>query len=132
MSQLIATSKLGQLTGWPIIGKPLISRNLIENKMLSGKSHILQNVGYYSASLSVANWSSDTDLSIVEAMYASSEGFLYWPCGGDEGQFRSRRQGYRMEDIFLVRCKNEFSPEWAKGLYQSGIKMQLDLVEVIT
>lgn len=132
LCQFIATSQIGQLQGWPIISKPTLARNLVEKKMLSGKSYVLQNVGYYAASLSVQNWSSPADLGVVEALFNNSEGFLYWPCGGDQTQFSSVRQGYRMEDIYLVRCKNEFSPEWAQGLYKAGMKMQLDLVEVIT
>lgn len=132
LSQFIMTSTLGKLNGWPVMAKPLLARNIVEQKMLSGKSSVIQNVGFFAVSLMVSNWSDPTDLATVEALYNNNEGFLYWPCGGDETQFRSVRQGYRKEDIFLCRCKNEFSPEWAYGLYKSGMKLQIDLIEVVT
>ena len=132
LCQFIATSKIGQLDGWPVIGKPTLSRNIVQNKMLSGKAHLIQNVGAYSAKLTVKSLSSDADWAIFEALYNSPEGFLFWPCGGDETQFRTVREGYRMEDIYLVRCKSDQSPEWYSGLYKTGIKLDLDLVEVIT
>lgn len=132
LGQFIITSTLGKLAGWPVIAKPILGRNLLAQDMLSGKSSVVQNIGMYSASLTVANWSNPADLSIVESLFDNSEGFLYWPCGGDQNQFRSVRQGYRMQDIYLVRCVSEFSPEFAQGLYQSGMKLQIDLKEVVT
>ena len=132
LCQFIATAKIAQLNGWPVLKKPLLSRNLQERPMLSGKRHILQNIGFYSVSLSVKNWSDATDLTTVETLYSSSEGFLFWPCGSNQTQFRSVRQGYRLEDIYLVRCKNELTPEFVDGLYQAGLNLQIDLIEVIT
>ncbi len=132
LNQFIATTSLGQLAGWPVITAPTLAVNLTELATLSGKSAIIQNVGKYSTSLVVPNWSSSADLAIVESLYNSPEGFLFWPCGGDQSQFSSVRQGYRLQDIFLVRCKNEFTPEFTDGLYKTGMNLQIDLVEVIT
>lgn len=130
--QFIMTQMIGRLEGWPIIKKPTLSRNLKEKKMASGKSHILANVGGYSAVLAYESSPIAGDNDIVEALHDSSEGFLFWPCGGSEDQFSRVTKGYRMEDIYLVRCKNEYQPEFAKGFYQNGIKQEIDLVEVIT
>jgi hypothetical protein len=130
--QFIATSQIGQLTGWPTFKSPIMSRNRMAKKMLSGKSHVLQNVGFYQTSLAHNYWNIDSDLTIVESLYEASDGFLFWPCGGNEGQFSMLRNGYRFEDIFLCRCKNEYSPEWVKGLYAAGLKLQIDLIEVVT
>jgi len=132
LCQFIATSIIGQLAGWPVISKPIIGRNLIQQKLLSGKSRIMQSVGFYAASLGVECLSSDADMTIIERLFNASEGFLFWPCGGSETQFRSVRQGYRLEDIYLCRCKNEGSPEWRSGLYTTGMKIKLDLLEVTT
>jgi hypothetical protein len=130
--QFIVTERIGKLEGWPIIKDPTLSRDIKKTKMLSGKMHVVESVGFYSATLSVSNWKNASDLEIIEELYNSSEGFLFWPCGGDTSQFFSVRQGYRMEDIFLVRCMNEYQPEFAKGFYQSGIKIDVQLAEVIT
>lgn len=132
MCQFIMTLKIGKLNGWPVISSPILGRNILTQPMLSGKSNVTNNIGSHSTTLSVSNWSDAADLAVVERLFNFSEGFLYWPCGGNEDQFRSVRQGYRLEDLFLCRCVNELSPEWVQGLYKSGMKMQLDLVEVVT
>ena len=132
LCQFIATSKIGFLNQWPAVKKPTISRNLVVVKMLTGKSQILPTVGSYSASVEAPNWVSAADMMVIEDLYGGSEGFLFWPCGGDELQFPSIRQGYRMEDIYLMRCNNAFNPEWDKGLPNNGMKFSIDLVEVVT
>lgn len=132
LCQFIATTKIGQFSAWPIISEPIIGRNLVTQQTISGKSSILPNVGFYSTSLMVSNLSNSTDLSLIESLFNASDGFLFWPCGGDQTQFKSVRQGYRLEDIYLVRCQNEWSPEFVDGLYKTGFKVQMDLKEVIT
>lgn len=132
LQQFIVTSKIGQFNGWPILKSPILGRNIQEQKMLSGKSYVSQSVGYYEVSATVSNLSNASDLALVESLQMANEGFLFWPCGGNETQFASVRKGYSLQDIFLVRCKSEFSPEYVAGLYKTGQKVQLDMVEVIT
>lgn len=129
--QWIVAERLGQLAGWPVL-KPTISRELRRVKMLSGKFSIIPAVGAYGCRLSVTEWKSDADLTLVETLYESNEGFLIWPCGGDEDQFSSVRKGFRMEDLFLVRCSDELTTEFARGQYGRGLKVDIDLVEVIS
>lgn len=132
LSQFIITTAIGQFNAWPVIKDPILGRALKEQAVLSGKVNILQNLGRYTASLRIPVLSDSEDLTLVETLFGMVEGFLYWPCGGDEDQFSSVRQGYRLQDIYLVRCKNEFQPEFYKGLYGSGIEVRMDLVEVVT
>lgn len=128
--QFIATDVLAQLVGWPVIQAPTFTRNRVLKSMLSGKSMLTLNVGGYKATLTVKEWSNATDLTTVEALFSSTQGFLFWPCGGDEAQFKSVRQGYRLEDIFLMQCANDYVPEYADGQYQRGLKITMQLVEV--
>jgi hypothetical protein len=132
MYQFIATEQIGQLNAWPVIKKPELSRNRIKNQMLSGKFNVVENVGDFSCSLYVKALSSDADLTIIETLYSSTEGFLVWLCGGSETQFKTVRQGYRLEDLYLMKCLNEYLPEYYKGLYNSAIGIELKLQEVIT
>lgn len=132
LSQFIVSKSLGQFNSWPIIKDPILGRALQEQGMLSGLSNILQNKGRYSASLIVDCMKNSADLALVETLFQMPEGFLFWPGGGDETQFSSVRMGYRKQDIYLVRCKNEFKPEFYKGAYFSGMAVRMDLVEVIT
>lgn len=129
--QFIATQRIGQLYGWPQIVSPTLSRNRITNQMLSGKLNVVENIGAFMCQLTVDSWSNDGDLSIVENLYDSNEGFLVWLCGGDETQFKTVRQGYRLEDLFLMKCTDEYTPEYNDGVYNNGIKIQMTLQEVI-
>jgi hypothetical protein len=128
--QLIATEKLGQFEGWPIIKSPTISRNRNKTLMLSGKMNVFENIGNFGMTLQFNNFSSDADLALIEALYEKVEGFLVWPCGGDETQFRTIRQGYRLEDIFLMKPLDEYVPEYDKGIYKNSVSFNVKLQEV--
>lgn len=131
MYQFIATEKLGRLNAWPVIKTPTHSRNRVKTQTLSGKYSIIENVGGFSCKLTIKSLTNLADLDLIEELYGANEGFLVWLCGGDESQFRTRRQGYRMEDIYLMKCSDEYQPEYVNGLYTGGIKIDLDLQEVI-
>lgn len=130
LNQFIATTLIGKLNGWPVIKKPEFNLNKIVNTMLSGKTNLGINVGAFNCQLSVSNWSDATDLTTVETLYGSSSGFLVWLSGGNTSQFRSVRQGYRLQDLFLMRCSDNYTPEFVAGLYQSGLVINITLVEV--
>lgn len=130
--QFIATKILGQFNGWPKFVAPTFDRNLVANEMISGKEHHVENVGGYRTGLAVANWKDAADLALIERIFAQQEGVLFWPCGGIETQFSSIRKGYRLEDIFLMRPRKDLVQEWRKGNYFTGMKKNLQLVEVIT
>jgi len=130
--QFIATTLIGQLAGWPIISKHNVSKNRVINQMLSGKSVVFENTGFFSCNLSVERWTSNADLTIVEALYNSTEGFLVSLCGGSETQFKTTRQGYRKQDLFLMKCTNEYSADYYSGIYNSGVNISIDLMEVTT
>lgn len=130
MTQLIAANRIGQLFGWPVINSPSFDYNLRNNTMLSGKANIGANLGGFSCTLSVSNWSNGNDLSIVENLYTLGAPFLVWLCGGSEAQFSSTRMGYRKQDIFFAKCSNTFQPQWADGMYKSGLQVDIDLQEV--
>lgn len=131
MNQLIATSRIGKLNGWPIIKTPVFGKNKRNNTMLSGKAFIGTNLGGFSCTLSVSNWSNAADLSVIETLYSAGQPFLVWLGGGIETQFSSSRQGYRKQDFFYMRCVNDYTPEWANGLYQTGLKLDIALAEAL-
>lgn len=132
LNQLIATTLIGQLNGWPLIQKPTFNLNKATNLMLSGKTYLGYNLPGFSCTLSVSIWSNPADLTVIETLYGSGNGFLVWLCGGSTVQFSSQRQGYRLQDLFLMKPSDNYMPEWANGLYQSGLKISMALVEVVS
>jgi len=131
LSQLIVTDRFGQLTAFPEIKKPTVSLNKKRTKMLSGKSFITESTGYFACDLDVKVLSADADLTIIENIYFARQGILVWICAGDQSQFSSVRIGYRLKDLYLMRPSNEWQPEWYKGLYKSGMKIKMKLVESV-
>jgi hypothetical protein len=129
--QFICTEEIGQFNGWPVIKGAKISRNRTRTKMLSGKENIREQVGAFSCSLSVAVTSDSEDLTIIESLHDANEGFLVWLSGGDEAQFSSVRKGYRLEDVYLMKCASELTNEFYKGIYPNGLVVKFDLVEVV-
>ncbi|MCB0421147.1 MAG: hypothetical protein KDD61_09125 [Bdellovibrionales bacterium] len=134
LKQLIFTNKVltGQLTGWPEIKNTRHSTNKKISTMLSGKISVVESIGSFECNLSVKNWSSDADLSIVEEIYFGKRAVLVWLSGGDEAQFSSSRIGYRKEDIYLMRAIDDYRPDFVSGLYVSGLKIDLRLKEAIS
>lgn len=131
LRQFVVTSQMGQLEGWPIIKNPTISTNKIKNKMLSGKLNVIETIESFSTQLQVKVLRSTHDLDLIEAIYLLREGVLLWLNGGDDTQFSSVRLGYRKQDLPLVRPTDDYSPEFYKGLYRSGIKFKMKLEESI-
>lgn len=131
LGTFIATELIGQLEGFPVIQAPKLGRNKQSSTMISGKKSIRENVGNFACQLTVNNWNKDADLTIVETLYRLNDGFLVWLSGGDEDQFSSLREAYRKQDIYLMKTSNDLSPEWYKGIYSTGMKIKIDLEEVV-
>lgn len=129
--QLIVGEELGEFEAWPEIKRPTHVSNKKKNLMLSGKMNLVEPIGRFSVQLAVKFWNIDADLSIIESLYFSREPYLIWLCGGDENQFSTKRIGYRMEDIFLMRPTNDYVPEYVKSVYTNGLKVTIKLDEVL-
>lgn len=131
--QLIVTEKKsgsGVLEGWPIIKNPLHDSNKKTSVMLSGKTNLVEGTGAFKVDLEVGNWKIQTDIDIVESIYFGREATLVWLGGGDESQFGVLPQGYRKEDIYLMRPVNSYEPEFFKN-YTTGLKILMKLQECI-
>lgn len=131
LGMFIATTALGQFAGWPQIKKPLVSRNRQVTQMLSGKRSIHEGVGNFACTLSVQLTTDTADLALVETLYDENEGFHVWLCGGSESQFSAPRKPYRLRDVFLMKCADELEPELHKGIYVAGMKIDMQLTEVV-
>lgn len=131
MRQLIITEKKYRFEGWPEIRKPTHSKNKIINKMLSGKSRVVTKRGAFSTELRIKLTGSENDLGLWEDLYEQIEGVLLLISGGDEDQFRTKRKGYRNEDIVLVKATDELMNPYDKGVYKIGMVFKVKLGESV-
>lgn len=134
LRQLIITEKLesGQFRAPPIISKLEFSTSKKSKQSLSGKFFIREQVGHNELELNFRLVPYDEDLILLEAMFFKSfNGFLFWPCGGNETQFKYKRIGYRLEDIHLMKPQTEWNPVFEGGIYKNGVNIRVKLIEVV-
>lgn len=134
LRQLIMTRKIGdgQFSGWPEISKFERNQKRKSKQTLSGKYHVIQSSGSFEYRIRLKVWPYDTDLTLLEEIFFQNyDGFLFWPGGGDETQFKYSRVGYRAQDIVLLKPVSEFNPVFDKGIYKNGVNLDISFVEVI-
>lgn len=132
ITQFLAMESIGQLVGWPEISNMDYDLGQKSNKMLSGKYSISESVGSTSLDLTVDVEDSQHDLDIYEKLFFLYKmGFVVYLSGGDESQFRVKVKGYRKEDFFVMKPTRDYSTDFYKSLYQSGIKFKASFVEVV-
>jgi hypothetical protein len=133
LAQLIATDVLssGQFEGYPEIRRVKHKTNKRITKMLSGKALVVEGVGASEFELRYKLSKSDSDLSLIEAMYDNRQGFLVWISGGTETQFSTLRKGYRNKDIYFMRAMDDYSDDFYKSVYSAGTVVKIKLREAV-
>lgn len=130
IGELIATKEIGTFTGWPIIQQGF-NRLEIEKRSLRGmpKYSILDE--QYAVNLVFQNYPTSADHSLISSLYDTREEFLFYPCGGNESQFRYSLAGFRLQDIYLVHMRGDYAPNFDHGIYILPLSYQVNLVEVL-
>lgn len=129
LKQLVCTTILGTFTVQPQV-MPSMNKNRKTTQYLSGKSFVSKGTGAFNCRIKMPVVSNDADLTLIETLYDSYEGFLVWLCGGDVSQFETIRQGFRLQDVFYCDLTNDFSAPWNDGRWNAGMPIDLQLVEV--
>lgn len=128
--QFIVTELYGSFTIEPEV-QPQFDKDRKVTKFLSGKSYVAKSVGGFNCRIRMKNAGANSaDLTLVERLFNSYEGFLVWICGGDTSQFELVREGYRLEDIYLMDLVNEYTPEYIESRWYQGLPIDMKLVEV--
>ncbi len=129
IKQFIVTEILGTFSVQPEV-IPEWDKDRKVTKFLSGKNFVAKSVGGFNCKLKMKSVSNESDLDLVESLFNTYEGFLVWLSGGDFAQFETVRQGYRLEDIFLMDITNEYMPAFGDGRWYNGMPLDVRLVEV--
>jgi hypothetical protein len=129
LKQFIVTEILGTFSVEPEV-KPEFDKDRKATKFLSGKQFVAKSVGGFTCQIRMKSVNDNTDLTLVETLFNSYEGFLVWICGGTTSQFETVRHGYRLEDIFFMDLANEYKPEFVESRWYMGLPIELKLVEV--
>lgn len=126
--QFIVSEEIGTFEYWPGISMTS-SKNKLISRVLSGKEIINDNIGFAQIQLEFTSYPSANDLNIGDDLIASADPFLIWLCGGDETQFSTEREGFRLEDFYLMKVRDEVRGEFTNNLYKSGYNFRLVMKE---
>jgi len=129
LKQFIVTNIIGTLSVEPEV-KPQWDKDRRVTKYLSGKSFVAKSAGAFNCHIRMKTVANESDLSLVETLFNSYQGFLVWLCGGDTSQFETIREGYRLQDIFYMDLANEYEPEFNDSRWYHGMPIDMKLVEV--
>lgn len=133
MSQFIATTELGTLTGFPQIERVVRSRNSRVKRMLSGRSLVEKSLESAMYTINFqdypAGFSSDIDL--VYTLFDSEKPFLTWLCGGVRGtsNFKYTLRGFRLKDIIQTQITNDIPTFYRSNVTTLPVNLRVELAQ---
>lgn len=129
MAQLVMTRRKGRFNGQPFIKQPKTAKGRKTRKMLSGRSNVTRSLGAFSCNLEFKPTKDVADHALIESMFNSFTGFLVWLRGAIDESFFTQVEGFRAQDLYLMTCANELDTEWVNGMFNSGQRVSIQLVE---
>lgn len=133
ITQIIATTEIGTLQGFPTIKAPAHSRNSRVKPMLSGKVLVQKGIDSFAVTLDFDRYPTSlvADLDLAMSLFDEEDPFLVWLCGGRRGAsyFRYTPRGMRLKDIYLMQLTKDVKPELLSGVYINPVSIQLTLEE---
>lgn len=135
LNQIIVTSELGTLQGYPQIKSPEISRNLRVEKVLSGRASVTKDDDNFKVQLDFKDYppSLSDDVDLIFSLHDFESTFLIWICGGKQGSsfFRKQMRGYRLRDIFSVQLVQSLKPVYSDNVYVNSVNFSAAFQEAI-
>lgn len=129
--QLIATTEIGTLTGYPVMDGIDIDRNDKKEQAVSGRWHIekaYESVGF---DLSLRTYPVQADIDLLDGLHARELPFLAWLCGGEPDQFRFEQRGFRLQDIYQMRIDKALKNAYDRNIYLMGVNQNYSFLEVV-
>lgn len=135
INQIIPTSELGTLQGYPDVANIELSRNSREKKTLSNKTISMKSEQSFKCDLVFKNYppSLSNDVDLMFSLWDSEDNFLIWLCGGRRGTtyFRKQLRGWRLRDVFFVQAQASISPDYSKNVYVNPVNFTVKLFETV-
>ena len=138
INQVIATSEIATLVGYPQVKSIIADRGLRTKKTISNKYSVQKSLEGFAFKLSMNNYPSsatyNVDIDQMMVLHDSENPFLVWLCGGKSGSpnFNYTIRGFRLKDVVQMQVKNSFKLSYLKNIYVNPINLaSIDLVEHI-
>jgi hypothetical protein len=127
VGQIVATTELGTLQGFPLIDGSAVTRSARAMRMLSGRTKVVKSVEAYSITLDFTQYASGLtytpDLDLMYQLHDRDTPFNIWPCGGRRGTTRIRYpiRGFRPENLYLVQLVSDIEGCFPQEIYTSTV-----------
>lgn len=135
LSQVIVTSELGTLQGYPEIKGAELNRQIKANKMLSGRVLADKSDEVFEVDLDFKNYpaSLEDDIDLMFSLHDMDATFLIWLCGGRYGSnyFRQQMRGYRLRDIYPVQMIASVKPIYSNNVFVNTVNLGVQFKEAV-
>lgn len=133
ISQIIATSELGTLQGYPKIESPSIDRSSRVKRALGGRVNVQKSDETFGWTLNFQNYPPNltADMDLMMELHDRETPFIVWLCGGRRGTtyFRYTLRGFRLKDAVTMQVTRSLSPSYNENVYILGLNNQIELRE---
>lgn len=137
VAQIISTTEIGTLLGFPKI-KPIgLSRNERSAQALSGRYIIQKSDESASFQISFENYTPaqayNGDLDLTMTLFDRDDPFIVWLCGGRRGTnyFNYTLRGFRLLDAYTMQINRPFDLSYDTSVYSLGVNSIVQLQEHI-
>lgn len=137
IAQIIVTTELGTLAGWPRVKGVDITRNPRSVKTLSGFYSIQKSLEVTSFDFEFKDYPATTtysvDIDLMMTLQDREEAFLVWLCGGKQGTtfFKYTLRGWRLQDLFQMQVAKPIKLAYSDGIYSNQINAKVEFESVI-
>jgi len=135
INQIIATTELGTLVGYPDVNGLDMTTNAREKKVLSGKIITMKSEKSLKFSLAFKNYppSLSNDIDLMFSLWESDDTFLIWLCGGRRGSnyFRKQLRGFRLRDVICAQTSAVINPDYSKNVFTLPINFTIKMNEAV-
>jgi len=137
INQIVATTELGTLQGFPKVAVSKVSRSPRSTQMMSGRYKVVKSLEFADIQLDFSEYSGAStyspDLDLMYALHDRDTPFFMWPCGGRRGvtYFKYQLRGMRLKDCYLVQLVTDLEGVLPQEIYTStvGFGSVLEFVE---
>jgi len=138
INQVIATTEIGTLVGFPDVKQISIDRSLRSSKTLSGKYAIQKSLETFAIKISMKGYPAtsvyNVDIDQMLVLHDSEDPFLVWLCGGKFGttKFKYTIRGFRLKDVIQMQVKSSYKLSYVGNIYVNSVNLaSINLVEHI-
>lgn len=137
ISQIIATTELGTLNGYPEISDISLDKNDRVSKTISGRVVVQKSEESVSFSLDFKDYPVrspyTSDINLMMDLFDRDDPFMVWLCGGRRGTqyFRYTLRGFRLKDVYTMQVVKELPIGYSQNIYINQINMKVVLSEHI-